>query len=131
MKSYLLEILYCCVIMDWRWGVMGFIYNVDKRFFTGITRIERLFESDVKRDIVVSACRCDKIGVLLSGNNATIYYNKEHIFFRELGFLFENCGSDFELFEDDHFSDISTMIDTSRGAVPKVESVKNLLTILL
>ena len=79
--------------------------------------------------IAVTAVSGDKIGVTMKDGAATIYYRDKVQFFRGLGILIENAkkSSEFEIFEDGYFKNISAMIDASRCSVPTVKTAKRVL----
>lgn len=108
-------------------------FNVDESLVKSAVRLSDIlgFTEDESGIPVYSVCG-DKVGVSLIDGIGTIYYSAKHQFFRELGLFIENCKSkkEFEIFEDNHFKTIGAMIDTSRCAVPRVETVKKILDYL-
>jgi hypothetical protein len=107
-------------------------FNVPNEFVTGVSRLEKILDFQSCQDkgaVNVSAVKGDKNGVTLKNGEAVIYYSQKSVFFRELGVLVENMekSNEFEIFEDNFFAGISTMIDVSRCAVFKVDAVKKLL----
>ncbi len=104
-------------------------FNVDKAFDTGIARVQNILGFEIGDGISVNAVKSDKIGVTLSDKKATIYYNKKHIFFRELRVLCENAAKRdcFEIFEDTHFETVAAMIDVSRREVLSLDGAKKML----
>jgi hypothetical protein len=79
--------------------------------------------------IPVTAKKGDRVGVSLQNGQATIYYTRKNLFFRELGLLVEHLsdGKDLELTEDGFFESLSAMIDVSRCGVPTMDSVRFML----
>ena len=104
-------------------------FKVDKTFDEGIKRLRELLGYECGDGITVYAERGEKIGVKLSDGVATIYYRDKVQFFRGIGVLIENAknSSQFEIFEEGHFTTLSAMVDASRCSVPKVESVFRVL----
>ena len=74
----------------------------------------------------------DAVGASLKDGVGTVYYSAKNQFFRELGIFIENAKKkkEFEIFEDNHFKTVGVMIDTSRCAVPRVETVKKMIDYL-
>lgn len=69
--------------------------------------------------------------VLYDGTRATIRYSQKIHFFRALGILLEHLPSGaFEITEQPQFDLIGTSFDVSRNSVLRVESIKNLLTMM-
>ena len=106
-----------------------FNFEVDSELFEGIKRLEKLLGFELGNGISVKAKKCDKNGVILKNSEATIFYTAKPVFFRELGILVENAKTqnEFEIFEDSFFSQLSTMIDASRCAVPTVKTMFRLI----
>ncbi len=104
-------------------------FQVDKTFEAGIERLKNILDFEAGNGITVTAVEGERAGVTLKNGAATIYYHKKHYFFRALGLLVEHAKTqtDFEIFEDTYFEELSIMIDTSRGAVPTVAAVNKML----
>ena len=109
---------------------MNFNFLVSPEFSSGIVRLAPTLGYTFGCDITVSAETASRPGVSLVGNKATIYYNKKHQFFRELGILVERLRAgdgDFSVTEDGYFERVSAMLDASRCAVPTVGTMKSLI----
>ncbi len=108
---------------------MKFELIVPEEFFTGISRLLPLLGAEEGKGIRVTAKESDRTGVTLADGEAVIYYAKKHLFFRELSVLVTEAKekTTFEWWEDGQFELLSTMIDSSRCAVPTVKTVKALL----
>ncbi len=108
---------------------MKFNFNVPKEFISGIERLAPLLGYETGDGITVTAVKGERIGVSLSDGKATIYYKEKAHFFRGLGMLVEStkCKDKFEIFSDNHFKTVGTMIDTSRCGVPTLKTIKSLL----
>lgn len=106
-----------------------FKFTVDKDLLCGIERLKSLLGFEIGDGIEVFAEKADKNGVTLKDGKAVIYYTRKSVFFRELGLLTENAKkqNSFEIFEDVFFTELSTMIDASRCAVPTVKSMFRLI----
>ena len=106
-----------------------FKFNTDSEFLCGIERLKPLLGFETGDGIEVSAEKSETNGVTLKNGKAVIYYTRKSIFFRELGILVENAGNkaEFEIFEDSFFTELSTMIDASRCAVPTVKTMFRLI----
>ncbi|MBR2353912.1 MAG: beta-N-acetylhexosaminidase [Clostridia bacterium] len=104
-------------------------FSIPEEFSVGIARLLPLLDCEEGDDILVRAEASDRTGVTLHNGEAIIYYTKKHLFFRELSVLLTEAKEkdSFEWWEDGHFETVSTMIDTSRCAVPTVKTVKNLI----
>ena len=105
-------------------------FSVDECFLASAERLARILDYEICSDgILVNAVKCERNGMTLVDGVATVYYENRHYFSRALGLLVENARyrSSFEIFEDTHFKTLGVMIDASRGAVPKVSTVKELL----
>ena len=112
---------------------MKFKFNVDKTFEEGIKRFSKIYSFEMSEDgISVTAKKGDRRGVSLKNKEAVIYYREKPEFFRELGLLLENCAKSnlFDITEADNFDAPGFMLDASRGAVAKVETVKRMLDYL-
>ena len=109
-----------------------FNFQVDSKLLCGIERLQSILEFTCGEGITVTAEQGEKLGVTLRDNKAVIYYDKPFRFFRELGILAENAKTkdSFELFEDTYFEQLSAMLDTSRCAVPTVQTVYRMLDFL-
>ena len=108
---------------------MKLSFSVDECFLASAKRLARILGYEICNDgIRVNAVKCDRNGITLFDGVATVYYVNRHYFSRALGLLAENARrTSFEIFEDTHFTTLGVMIDASRGAVPKVSTVKELL----
>ncbi len=106
-------------------------FNVDSSLLTGAERLLSILDFEIADSacITVTAVLGDKLGVSLKNNSAVIYYTKKNEFYRELGLLIEHAKQSDEFFitEDNFYSCISAMIDSSRCAVPTVATVKKLI----
>ncbi len=101
-----------------------FTFETDPQFAQGIGRLAAVLGFEQNGGIAVTAQEADLNGVSLHGGRAVIRYTRKHQFFRQLGILFEHAWeNDFEQEDDGHFTEVSVMLDTSRGAVPTVETV--------
>ncbi len=99
----------------------------------GLERIKRAldFEVDASADFVVTVEPSDTTSVNVDGKSAVIRYAKKHLFFRELGVMLEHMDDgEYSHTEDDHFEEVSLMVDSSRGAVPTVDGISRLLDYL-
>ena len=107
-------------------------FKVDSELLLGIERILPLLGAECGEGISVTAVKGEKIGVALKDGSAVIYYRDKVHFFRGVGVLVENAkrSSEFEIYEDGYFTNVSTMIDTSRCGVPTVKTVKRMLDYL-
>ena len=97
-----------------------------ERLLTGAERLTELLGFVIdKEGFTVKAEESDRSGVVRKGRSATIYYHREHMFYRGLGILLEciRKGEDIERFDDGHFETLGVMIDASRCAVPTVKTV--------
>ena len=104
--------------------------KVDGRLKLGAERLTELLGFEIDSEgFTVTAEESDRSGVVRRGRRATIYYSREHMFYRELGVLIEGLrlGGDFERFDDGHFKTVGVMIDASRCAVPTVKTLKRQL----
>ena len=106
-----------------------FNFNIEAELLGGVDRLSSVLGFEKGNGIKVSAEKGNKNGVALKNNEAVIYYTSKSIFFRELGVLVENARiSDcFEIEEDGFFTELSTMIDASRCAVPTVKTMYKLI----
>ncbi len=106
-----------------------FHFQVDEQLKTGIDRLRPLLGFEYGKEITVRAVEGDRIGVTLKDGEAVIYYKKKFHFFRELGLLVQHSKEKtaFDLIEDGWFECLSAMLDTSRNAVPTVETVLRML----
>ena len=104
-------------------------FNIDAELLGGVDRLSSVLGFETGSGIKVSAIKGEKNGVALKNNETVIYYTSKSIFFRELGVLAENAKiSDcFDIEEDDFFTELSTMIDASRCAVPTVKTMYKLI----
>ena len=111
---------------------MKFRFCIDPSLLEGIRRILPILGIEEGDGITVSAVQGDKIGVSLADGKAVVYYREKVQAFRGIGVLAENARKSdaFDITEDGHFSFISNMLDASRCAVPRVETVKRLLDYL-
>lgn len=104
-------------------------FNVDASLMIGVERLLSILDFEIADGITVTAELGDKLGVSLKDNKAIIYYTKKNEFYRELGILIEHAKKESEFFiiEDNFYTCISAMIDSSRCSVPTVATVKKLL----
>lgn len=112
---------------------MKFHFHVDNAFQSGISRLESLLNFAQAADgIPVYAVCGDRIGASLIDGIGTIYYQKKHHFFRELGVFVENTrkSASFDLTEDSFFETIGVMFNMSNMAPSTVEGTKELLDYL-
>ena len=111
---------------------LNFNFTVDGELLCGINRLCGILGFEIGNGITVTAHKGDKNGVTLKDGNAVIYHTSKSIFFRELGILAENAkkSDSFEIFEDNFFTQLSTMIDASRCAVPTVKTMCTLIDYL-
>ncbi len=113
--------------------VMKLNFNVDLSFNSGISRLASVLGYEcAPSGITVTAEKSDKAGVALKDGKAVIYYNERSYFFRALGVLCENAkkSSEFEIFEDTHFTMRGVMLDTSNYHILSVTGAKRLLDYL-
>ncbi len=99
----------------------------------GFARIARAldFEVDDTAEFAIAVEPANTTSVTVDGKSATIKYAKKHLFFRELSVALEHMNDGaFSITEDDHFEEVSLMIDASRGAVPTVDGISRLLDYL-
>ncbi len=109
-------------------SIKHFKFEVDSIFDSGISRLKDVLKFDTDGGITVTAEESDFSGVSLHNGRATIYYERKHQFFRQLGILCEKCDTgDFESRDDGHFTEVSLMLDASFGGVPTVDTVSKLL----
>lgn len=106
-----------------------FNFNVPADLLTGIHRLNHVLGFGIGDGMTVTCVYGDKNGVTVKDGKATVFCTKKNLFFRELGVLVENIKkyTEFEIFEDNFFTGLSTMIDASRCAVPSVKSMWRLL----
>ncbi len=104
-------------------------FQVDPFFTKGIERLQNILPFEQGDGIAVTAIKGDRAGVSLKDGKATIYYHKNHYFFRALGLLTEHAQTKnaFDISEDTFFEELSIMIDTSRCAVPTVDGVNKMI----
>ena len=98
-----------------------------------LARFERILGFTTSPNgITVTATKGEKNGVVLRDGKAEILYVQKHYVYRALGVLVEQARKSdrFEIFEDTHFECLSVMIDTSRCAVPRVETVYRMIDYL-
>ncbi len=107
---------------------LGFRFMIDEELTEGVARLASVLGFSLDGDIEVHAEKSERTGVTCKDGKAVIYYTKKHLFYRELGILFERAHEgDFEAFEDGFFEGLSVMLDASRCAVPRVETVCHIL----
>ena len=107
-----------------------FSFDVDPALLTGIQRLTSILPFTIGPDgISVSAVRTEQNSVSFKNGVATIGYTKKNLFFRELALLVEHaaCETEFSITEDNYFTGLSTMVDTSRNAVPTLSALYRLL----
>lgn len=95
-------------------------------FKKGIEQISAILDFEISESgIQVFAVQGEKLGASFKDGIGYIYYNLKNQFFRELGIFLENIKKNepFEVFEDGFFKTTGVMVDTSRGGVPKVETL--------
>jgi len=104
-------------------------FDVDPSLLIGIQRLCAVLPFEIgEGGIRVTATQGDFTGVTLKNGVATVTYTQKHLFFRELGVLVEHASeAEFSVVEDDHFTGLSTMIDTSRNAVPTLPALYRLV----
>ncbi len=104
-------------------------FQVDEGLLCGIERLKPMLNFEYGNEITVRAEQGERIGVTLKDGNAVIYYKKKFHFFRELGLLVQHAETETELdlTEDGWFDCLSTMLDTSRNAVPTVDTIFKML----
>lgn len=105
-------------------------FDVDSSFLTGIQRLTSVLPFTIGEDgIQVSAIQGEQNSVILKDGSARICYTRKNIFFRELALLVEHAAfeSEFSIVEDTHFTGLSTMVDTSRNAVPTLSAIYQLI----
>jgi len=110
-----------------------FSFQVDETFLEGINRLQPILGfTRGESGITVTARQADCPGVSVKDGKAEIRYTKKHMFFRELGVLCENIKTktEFCIEEDNCFDTVSVMIDTSRCAVPTVNSINKMMDYL-
>ncbi len=107
-------------------------FSVSEELLAPVSRLQKILGFVQGEGITVRAEQGDKNGVTLSNGEAVIYYTKKNVFYRELGVLCEHAKKQdaFEIFEDTHFETLSVMIDTSRCAVPTVNTVERMIDYL-
>lgn len=100
----------------------------------GIHRISNLLGIAVSENgLIVKLQQVDDspLRVQFTGTHAVIHFAQPHHLYRAIGLLVEGIrhdeGRPFELQEKPQFDTIGFMLDCSRNAVPKVETVKELL----
>ena len=103
-------------------------FDVDPSLLIGIQRLCAVLPFEIgEGGIRVTATQGDFTGVTLKNGVATVTYTQKHLFFRELGVLVEHASeAEFSVVEDNHFTGLSTMIDTSRNAVPTLPALYRL-----
>ena len=87
--------------------------------------------NDCKYDISVAVTRIEKgFSVFVSGGSYTIAYCTKTDFFRAFAILrhkLKNNETDFFITQQNKFDTCGIMIDVSRNAVPKTETVKDII----
>ncbi len=103
--------------------------NIDESLKSAALRLRDILGFQTGEGISVTAVEDTKSGVTLKDGRAVIHYAKRHLFFRQMGILVEHARTEteFSLFEDDFFEEVSVMLDTSRCAVPTVDTVCRLI----
>ena len=105
-----------------------FFFDIDPDLMIGVERLTDLLGFTIGDGIRVTAEQGDRIGVSLHDKQATIYYTKKALFYRELSILCRHITeTDLDLFEDGFFETVSAMIDVSRCGVPTLDSVREML----
>lgn len=74
--------------------------------------------------------RKGNLEVISDGKSAEIRYDKKIHFFRALGILKEHWGSEFNVSEEPKFDKNGLMVDASRNAVMKPESLKEFMQVM-
>jgi len=108
-------------------------FKCDSDLAKAILRLKDIYGFEISNEgLPVYAVCGEKVGAAFKDGVATIYYNRKHQFFRELGVLLQNMKSEkeFEIYEDNHFKTMGVMIDTSRCGVPKVSSINKMIDYL-
>ena len=107
-------------------------FDLSDELLVGVRRLLPLLQVSEGDGITVTAVCGERIGASLKDGKATIYYRDKAQLFRGLGILVENArkSDSFDITEDGFFRFISHMLDASRCAVPRVETVKRLLDLL-
>ncbi|MBE6631010.1 MAG: beta-N-acetylhexosaminidase [Ruminococcaceae bacterium] len=110
-------------------NIVTLSFSVQEELYAPTKRLQALLGFTEGAGIEVLAVQDSRNGVVLKGGKAEIHYTKKPLFYRGLGLLVEHARGkkEFEIFEDGHFEELSVMIDTSRCAVPTVETVKRML----
>jgi hypothetical protein len=100
------------------------ILTQEKQFVSG--------ETETGETVVRVERRDGPIEILRDGRQGIIRYQDKIHFFRALGlFVQESLSRDrFEILEEPQFQTLGFMIDASRNAVPKVETLKKLIRIM-
>ena len=100
-------------------------FSVPEDFLVGISRLSGIFGYEEGEDIEVFAHKGERLGVSLRDGVATVFYRTKPEFFRELGILCKNAreSSQFEIEEDGFFEKLGFMLDISRTAAPKNETI--------
>lgn len=106
-----------------------FSFDVDPDLMVGVERLKKTLGFEIGDGIRVTAIKGKRTGLSLSNGQATVYYSKKNLFFRELGILAERSKTEdaFDLTEDGFFQTVSAMIDVSRNGVPTLASVREML----
>jgi hypothetical protein len=105
-------------------------FDVAPELMTGIRRLTAILPFvEGEGGIRVTAALGDRNSASLKDGQAFICYTKKNIFFRELAVLLEHAmtETEFSLEEDTHFTGLTTMVDTSRNAVPTVGAICRLM----
>ena len=106
-------------------------FNIDAEYIPAINALSEKLGFEISDGGTRVSAECgDRIGVCLKDGEATLYFNKKHQLFRELGLLCEALKvgkTSLDITEDGHFETVSAMIDASRCAVPTVETAKELI----
>ena len=108
---------------------MNFTFSIPEELSSGLSRLLPLLGIEEGEGLLVTAEPSDRTGIVCRDGRATVYYEKKHLFFRELSVLAREAKERdaFEWWEDGHFTTLSVMIDSSRCGVSTVKTVKRLL----
>ena len=90
----------------------------DEEFQVGIKRLAPILNVELTSDgLTVKAVQGDVVGAALKDGVGTIYYQKKHHFFRELGVFVENArkSDSFYIQEDNFFKTLGIMINVTHS----------------
>lgn len=104
------------------------INHLDKKLLDGLIECKDVFNLDFcDEGIKLTAQKGDKLSVDRDNNALRITYAKVNQFFRGLTVFLSQAQESFHYSETPRFDTLAVMVDNSRNAVLKVESVKTLL----